>query len=111
MPSYIFSYRAPADYEPGAIESAEWAKFFEGIGTGVEDIGNPIFDRRSVGRTGVDTELSAYSMIRAESLDEALRLAAGCPLITRGGGIEVGEITDLSKPSTAAPTAGQSAVA
>ena len=49
MSSYLFSYRAPDDYEAGGVAPAQWQTFFEGIGTGVEDIGNPIFDRRSVG--------------------------------------------------------------
>ena len=53
MPSYLFSFRAPADYEPDGVDGAEWEKFFEGVGTSVEDIGNPIFDRRPVGQTGL----------------------------------------------------------
>jgi hypothetical protein len=108
MPSYLFSFRAPADYQPNATE---WEKFFEGIGTGVEDIGNPIYASKPVGETGADTKLSAYSMIVAESLDDAMRLAAGCPVIKAGGGVEVGEITPLSEASAPAPAAGQSAVA
>jgi hypothetical protein len=111
MTSYLFSFRTPADYQPGAIDTAEWEKFFEGIGTGVQDVGNPIFDRRPVGHTGADTVLGGYSVIGAESLEEAVRLAGGCPLIEVGGGVEVGEITPVSELDPTALTAGQSAAA
>jgi hypothetical protein len=111
MPSYLFSFRAPTGYEPGGVEPAEWENYFAEIGSAVEDIGNPIFDRRPVGQTGADTKLNGYSVIGADSLDEAVRLAAGCPLIALGGGVEVGEITPVSELNTQSPTADPSVAA
>lgn len=97
MPTYLFAYRTAVDYVPGDPDvTNEWRRFFEGIGARVEDMGNPVFSREAVGSTGAGTVLGGYSMIRADSLQEAVSLAAGCPMIGRGGGVEVGEITPLS---------------
>jgi hypothetical protein len=35
---------------------------------------------------------SGYTVVTADSLDEAVALAATCPLLARGGGIEVGVV-------------------
>ena len=96
MPTYLFSYRAPQDYAPGSVDGADrWNAWFSGLGAdAVRDIGNPIFRREIVG-AGADTELGGYSLIAAETIEEAMRLAAGCPILEAGGAIEVGEITPL----------------
>jgi hypothetical protein len=39
--------------------------------------------------------LGGYSLIRADSLDEAEALAQGCPVLTLGGSVEVREINPL----------------
>jgi hypothetical protein len=109
MPSYLLSYRTPADYVEGDAGTMDaWRTFFEGIGTGVEEIGNPVFSRETAGNVGPGTALAGYSMISANSLDEALSLVAGCPLLKVGGGVEVGEITPISAETA---TAGSSATA
>lgn len=35
--------------------------------------------------------MTGYSVIKADSLDEAIRLAKGCPIIQDGGSLEVCE--------------------
>ncbi|HYZ30620.1 MAG TPA: hypothetical protein VE570_16270 [Thermoleophilaceae bacterium] len=97
MPSYLFSFQAPTDYTPGEVSMAEWGRFFEGISSQLEDLGNPIFSRQTVGETGAGTVLSGYSLVNAESIQQAVELARGCPLVKLGGGVEVGELTRLSE--------------
>lgn len=53
----------------------------------VVDSGNPLFHGRSVTKDGQVTEIGpeqgpalGYSLIEAESLDEAVALLAGCPM-------------------------------
>jgi len=111
MPSYLFTYRTPRDYVPGNADTMKaWMAFFDGIGSAVEDMGNPVFSRETTGDTGAETVLGGYSMVSAGSLQEALSLAAGCPLLALGGGVEVGEITPLSAEMPAS-TAGSAAIA
>jgi YCII-related domain len=105
MPSYLLSFRAPGDYTPTPDTRAGWNAFFGQISTHLEDIGNPIFSRQSVGETGAGTVLGGYSLINADSLEEARDLAASCPLVHRGGGVEIGEVTPVSE-NLGAPHAG-----
>jgi hypothetical protein len=38
-------------------------------------------------------------MIIADDLESAMTLAKGCPLVGAGGGVEVGELTELERGS------------
>jgi hypothetical protein len=111
MPSYLLSFRTPNDYSSTPDSQADWNTFFAGISTHLEDIGNPIFSRQSVGETGPGTLLGGYSLINADSLEQARGLAAGCPLVKRGGGVEIGEVTPLSEINAPLQASGQPTVA
>ena len=96
MPTYLLSFRTPGDYVPTLDTRARWNAFFDSISSHIEDLGAPIFSRRSVGETGPETVLGGYSLIDADSLDQAIALAQSCPLVDHGGGVDVGELTDPS---------------
>lgn len=96
MPGYLLSFRAPTDYTSTPGTRAAWNEFFQAISTHLEDIGNPIFSRHSVGETGTGTVLGGYSLINADNFEQARELAASCPLTKLGGGVEIGELTPLS---------------
>ena len=101
MPTYLLSFRTPSDYTPTPDTRARWNEFFGTISTHLEEIGNPVFSRRSIGETGAGTVLGGYSLINADTLEQAEALAAGCPLIERGGGVDVGELAPLTVSSEA----------
>jgi Ni,Fe-hydrogenase I cytochrome b subunit len=48
-----------------------------------------------VSDSGGDNPLSGYTIIHAESIDQAVELAKACPIIG-GGSIEVAEIHEVS---------------
>jgi hypothetical protein len=72
-----------------------WERYFETIANTVVDPGLPVFARSVLGEVGATTQLGGYSVITAKSLDEAEALARSCPTLTCGGGVEVGELSDL----------------
>ncbi|NLR78140.1 YciI family protein [Chitinophaga eiseniae] len=43
--------------------------------------------------TEIKESLAGYSIVKANSLEEALELAKGCPILTAGGNVEVREIS------------------
>lgn len=55
-------------------------------------MGNPVFERITVGSSPGETVLGGYSLITAEDLEAAVALAKGCPILERGGAVEVGEL-------------------
>ena len=101
MSTYVFAFRAPRDFTPGDPDAmSAWTAWFQGISDHVVELGNPVFTRRQVGEVPDGTVLSGYSLISAADLDEAVSLTKGCPVLTRGGGIEVGELTELPPEAT-----------
>lgn len=96
MSTYVFVYRVPRGHIPGdPADGDAFVAWFRGISDHVIKLGEPVFSRRVVGASPSQTDLGGYSLISAESLDEAVRLTAGCPALARGGSVEVGELTEL----------------
>jgi len=113
MSTYVFVYRTTAtDYSGGDPDTiAAWSEWFQGISDHVVELGKPVFTRRAVGTAPGATQISGYSLVKAADLDEAVRLTEGCPVLSAGGGVEVGELTDVPATATAGlGTAASSAV-
>ncbi len=97
MSTFVLTYRAPKDYQVGSPQTIEaWNAYFDGLGDHVVDRGNPVFTRTTLGTCATDTVLGGYSIISAEDLEAAVTLAKGCPFLSNGGGVEVGELTMLN---------------
>jgi hypothetical protein len=98
MPKYVFVYRAPRDYLPGAPDAvAAWTEFRGRLANRVIDFGNPVFESSSLGNCeDSSTQLGGYSFVTADDLESAVALAKGSPTLTTGGGVVVGEITELT---------------
>ena len=77
--------------------TAQWAKWFGDVGPALVDGGNPVMKAKTVSSKGSVTEgggqnpVTGYSLIKADSLDAAVKLARGCPVLSSGGSIEVAE--------------------
>ena len=97
MAKYVFSYRVPSDYVPGAETAAEWQAWFGGLGSALVDIGNAVTDYASLGEVGGrGSRMVAYSVVAAEDMDSALALAKECPALRVGGGVEVGPVMEAA---------------
>jgi len=61
------------------------------------DGGNPVMKAKTISSKGSVSEgggqnpVSGYSLIKADSLDAAVKLARECPVLSGGGSIEVAE--------------------
>jgi hypothetical protein len=100
MANYLFTYRMPRDYRPGRPDAmAAWGAWFEGMGSQLVEAGQPVFESQAIGECGPDTRAGGYSIISADSLEVAISIAKGCPALDDGGGVEVGELVDVSAPT------------
>ena len=62
MASFVFTYRAPKQYAPGAPQAvAEWKAFFDAMGEHLVNMGNPVFER-SVSRATPSSAATRSSM-------------------------------------------------
>ncbi len=75
-----------------------WESWLGSLGAAVVDAGNPtspaakhIMSDGSVGEGPEGTMVTGYSIISADSLDEAVSKAKSCPIIAGGGNITVYE--------------------
>lgn len=101
MPKYVLAYHGggtmPETEEEQQQELASWYAWFGQLGDAIIDGGNPIAGAVTVGPDGSVNEggganpLSGYSLISADDLDAAVKMAQGCPVLANGGSVEVAE--------------------
>ena len=101
MTNYVFVYSggnedAPATEAEIAEVMAAWGAWFGSLGDAVQDGGNPFTISKNVGPDGVNdgpagTRITGYSIVAANSIDEAVEMAKGCPVIQNGGHVSVYE--------------------
>ena len=96
MAKFVFSYRVPRDYQPGAESGPAWEAWFESLGSSRIDTGHGVVATRTLGKLDAETRLGGYSLVTAEDIDGAAALAMGCPALQLGGGVEIGAVPDFT---------------
>lgn len=102
MAQFIYAYhggKRPETPEEGEKVMAQWESWFRDMGDAVVNPGNPVGLSKTVSAQGVADNgganpLSGFSIVEAASLDEAVKMAKGCPLLNAGT-VEVAEIMDM----------------
>ena len=104
MPQYVFAYHGgtiPETKEEGEKAMAAWQSWFMGMGAAVVIPGNPVGMSKTVSAEGVDDHgganpLSGYTVVSAETVEDAVAMAKGCPMVADGSGsVEVGEVIEM----------------
>lgn len=104
MPNYIFVYLGgeyPADPEEGNRHFQKYHQWLESLGDNVVSPAIPFKDTHTVQPDGSRTEgsttaMSGMSIIRADSMDAALSIAAACPFLEINGTLEISEMIEMS---------------
>ncbi len=98
MPNYLLLFHGggmPETEAEVAQVMAAWGAWYEKLGGGVVDPGDPTFARKMIAPDGTvsdaDAGPSGYTIIAAGSTDEAVALASDCPILAGGGAIQVCE--------------------
>jgi hypothetical protein len=103
MPTFVFTYRAPQGYVRTPESGLAWRAWFDGMADRVVDLGQPAVSPAGVGNCSSETtELGGYSVIAADSLQDALAAARGCPYVTQDGGVEVAELIPIPAAASTA---------
>ena len=104
MTKYLLSYHGgsmPETPEEGEKVMAAWNTWMGGLGKALVDGGNPTGASKTIASNGGISDgggangVTGYSVLEAASLDEAVRLAKGCPHLASNGSIEVGELMEM----------------
>ena len=85
-----------ADEAERDAQMAKWNQWFGQLGAAVVDGGAPTGTAKTVGTGGSVSDggsrgLTGYSIVSADSLDAAVELAKGCPVLEVGGAVDVYE--------------------
>lgn len=85
----------PETPEENARVLQAWADWFATLGTALVDAGNPASRTRTIATDGSVSDdpagPSGYSIIKADSLDDAVELAKSCPVLQGGASLQVVE--------------------
>ncbi|MFN0093422.1 MAG: hypothetical protein ACKVVT_01420 [Dehalococcoidia bacterium] len=100
MAKYLLVYHGGGGMEtdPAKQEAlmSAWMGWFGSLGAAVVDGGNPVGRAWTVSAAGTDDNGGAnpatgYSVLEAASMDAALVMAKGCPILAAGGTVELCE--------------------
>jgi hypothetical protein len=101
MANYLLLYSGGTMPESEAEQkavTAEWMSWFGALGSAVVDGGNPFTPQaKTITKDGKVSDgsggpmPSGYSILKANSLDEAVGMAKGCPVLKGGAAVMVFE--------------------
>ena len=103
MAKYLLAYHGGAMAETPAAQEASmqaWMGWFGSLGAAVVDGGSPSARAWTIQADGTvegggANPVSGYSVLSADSMDAALVMTKGCPIIAAGGNIELVELIDM----------------
>ena len=103
MPKFVLAYHGKPDIknkEEGAAHMVAWKAWSAGLGDAVIDPGMPVGPSKTISINGVEDDggsnpLSGITIIQAETMDDAIAMAKGCPHISGSGTIEIAEAMQM----------------
>jgi hypothetical protein len=100
MANYVFAYSGgngvAADEAERNGQMAKWGQWLGQLGSALVDRGAPTGTAKTIGTGGLVSDggsrgLTGYSIVSADSLDSAVELAKGCPVLEIDGAVDVYE--------------------
>jgi hypothetical protein len=102
MPTYLLTHHFPKNFQGSPETAAAAQAWFARLGRTAAGPGNQAPEPVRLGNCETDAEPRlAYTLISTDALEAALAMAEAWPLLARGGGVEVREVTIL-KPGVQA---------
>ena len=104
MAQYIISYlggNQPSTPEQGKQHFARYKDWLSSLGERVVSPANPFKNTCTVHADGSisegsTTSMSGYTIIEADSIEDAQTIAKACPFLELGGSLEVSELVQMS---------------
>ena len=98
MANYLLLYHGggmPDTDEEKAKVMAAWGEWMKQVGENLVDAGNPTSDVKTVNQSGASDfsgdRVTGYSVVKANSMDEAVKCAQMVPIVAEGGSVDVYE--------------------
>lgn len=98
MANYLLLYHGggmPETEEEKAKVMAAWGEWMQQVGENLVDAGNPCSNVQTVSQSGTaefsGDRVTGYSVIKADTMDDAVKCAQMVPLVADGGSVDVYE--------------------
>lgn len=102
MAKFVFLYGGgeyPETEEESAKVMTAWSEWMASAGDKLIDGGAPLGQKKTIAADGAISDggsvVNGYSIYDAESLDDAIAFAKGCPHLDAGGTVEVAEAVSM----------------
>lgn len=100
MPQYFIAYLGgdqPSSPEEGKKHFAKYQEWLSSLGDSVVSPANPFKNTHTINPDGkvfseTTTSMSGYTIIQADSMEEALSMSKTCPFLDVNGTLEVSEL-------------------
>lgn len=107
MAQYVFVYLGgdqPANPQEAQQHFEKYAQWLTSLGESVVVPTIPLKDTHTIGANGSigrggSSAMSGFSIVQADSMDEALTMAKECPFLEIGGSLEVSEMMQAPAPN------------
>lgn len=103
MANYLLAYTGGSGMASDEAEHqaamAKWGQWFQTLGPALVNPGNPFGESASLKATGANgaaqSGLSGFSIIAADSIQQASEFAKGCPVLQAGGKVDLYEAIEI----------------
>ncbi len=103
MPQFMIVYLGmpkPSSPEEGQKHMAKYKEWLAALGDSAVSPANPLKNAKTINpdgsvETGSTTTMSGFTIIAAESEEEALSVAKACPYLEIGGSLEISEVMKM----------------
>ncbi len=103
MSQYMITYlggNQPATPEEGKQHFARYKQWLSSLGDAAVSPANPLKDTCTVNADGSVTSggsstMSGFTVVEADSMDAATKMAKSCPFLEIGGSLEVSELMKM----------------
>ncbi len=103
MKNFVFLYsggNAPTTAAEGEASMKSWMAWFKSLGKSVKTDGEAFAASKTVTKSGTKDGAggnisNGYSVMLADSLDAAAKLAKDCPILAQGGSVHIFEVMEM----------------
>ena len=104
MPQYMITYLGgdqPSTPEEGKQHFEKYKAWLASLGDSAISPANPLKNTNTINPDGTvtagsTTTMSGYTVVEADSIEDALIMAKACPFLDIGGSLEVSELIQMS---------------
>lgn len=103
MANFMIAYyggKQPGSKEEGMAQMGKWKAWVEGLGDKAVNPGTPLLETKVLTSVDVQDEndpdsMKGFAVVKAENMDDAIKIAKSDPFLENGGTIRVSQMMEM----------------